>query len=268
MKPHLDGFAVVTASTSLARARECRDSWETHATYQWASYTILNGEREGSPYLGVVPAFAQGVDTALRNGAQIIACLHDDLLIEEAGWDSRIDKWFRTHPQCGLLGFGGGVGLGDADIYQTTYSPHQWARQGFVSNMRDAEQHGVRCTQAVRVACLDGFSQVGTRAFWQGESRTPHGQITSSGNLFQQLADLGVVHHCFDSALGCYAKRLGWDVWMLPILCHHYGGRTAVGDPGYQTWAETIVPGGDRSFWEMSHAICYEAFRDVMPIRI
>lgn len=267
MKPVLDGFAVVTATTSMERAHDCVSSWINRGVYDWPLHVIQNGDGRNGPHLGVVPAFAKGVAQALRDGATIICTLHDDLLIEEDGWDTKVHRWFTQHPACGLLGFGGGTGLGDANIYQTAYSPHQLARQGFVSNMRDAEAHGVRSLAPVQVAALDGFSLIGTRAFWQGRINGAH-QLPDARNLFQRLADLGMTHHFQDGSMGCYAKRHGWEVWMLPIAVHHFGGRTAVGDPGYQAWAEGVVPGGDRTFWELSHSLGYEHFKDVLPIRV
>lgn len=175
MKPVLDGFAVVTATTSMARAHDCVSSWINRGVYDWPLHVVQNGDGRNGPHLGVVPAFAAGVARALKAGATIIACLHDDLLIEADGWDGLVAAWFEGNPQTGLLGFGGGTGLGDANIYQTAYSPHQLARQGFVSNMRDAEAHGVRSLAPVRVACLDGMSLIGRREFWLGRRYTAKG---------------------------------------------------------------------------------------------
>lgn len=291
MKPTLDRLAVVTTTLDPDRAVECLESWSRRATYRFQAVTVWSGRGsqalgfEGtadygcqhlivaSEILGVVPAFALGVAKALSLGAEIIACFHDDLLIEEDAWDQYVLSWFDLHPGCGLAGFGGGTGLADADIYQKRYAPYQLARQGFSSNMRDAEQHGRRVEYPIKVACLDGFSQIGRRQYWRGSSlrdvESPHaGEKPLVPNLFQTMAEWGLVHHAYDAALGAWAKRLDWDVWMLPIACHHFGGRTAVGDPRYAEWAESIVPGGDKTFWELAHKEVYERFRDVLPIRI
>lgn len=303
MKPTLDRFAVVTASLDPDRANACLASWRSRAAFSWPLIISWNGYTTGTPIdpeidaaynaedgrviilgepeiLGVVPAFARGVQKALSLGAEIIACLHDDLLIEEDGWDQTVIRWFDLNPRCGLAGFGGGTGLGHADIYRSAYYPQQLAREGFVSNMRDAQAHGRRATSPVQVACLDGFSQIGRRQYWLGEGLNR--PLTSAAsivttvsdhnpyhpNLFRHMESWGLVHHAYDAALGAFAKRLGWDAWMIPIACHHFGGRTAVGDPRYATWAEEVVPGGDRTFWELAHKEVYERFRDVLPIRI
>lgn len=293
MRPTLRSFAVVTATTNAERADPYTRSWIEHATFSWPFYCHENGAfgiRE--PYLGSVPAFAKGVQAALFGGAQVIACLHDDVRIDESGWDAKVLEYFDRHPQCGLLGFGGAVGLGSDDIYQTPYDPMQLARQGFRSNMQDAEAHGKRTTQSQRVACLDGFCQIGRVEFWQGRyaSGTPKdfehlGRIAhdlvrrrrqkdlistrlARGNLFARMTEDGVRHHFYDGMLGCFAARLGWEVHLLPLACHHAGGLTAVGDAGYIEWAKTQDPQGDQGFWEQAHKIGYEEFRDVLPIRV
>lgn len=275
-------LTVVTASTNLEQAEECLSSWQHHAAEPFSLVVVLNGPNaEGdlslagdleaqvvlfTEYAGTVKAFQAGTEAALAGGAELIACLHDDLLITEPGWDEKVREHFRRHPDCGLAGFGGAVGLGDHDLYQKPYAPQQLARIGFRSNLKDAEIHGIRSTLAEKVACLDGFSQIGRRAFWEGKA--PTGKWSIGGPIWQQIADLGIVHHCYDGILGCFARRYGWEAWYLPIGCHHYGGRTAVGDAGYIEWAAHAIPSGDQGFWQLGHKIWYDTFLDVLPIRV
>lgn len=280
-KPALDQLAIVTATTSLERSRPCRWSWEQHAAHKLHVYEVLNGGDTGKPYLGVVPAFAAGVRRALAAGHEIIACLHDDLMILEDDWDLLVLQHFRMHPESGLAGFLGGKGLGRDDIYRTPYSPYQLAREQVLSNEKNAEAHGQRWLIPTRVAVLDGFSQIGRRKFWEGRFRDgrlqrdqvypgdPHAWGPHGGtNLYAEMASWGLTHHAYDAALGAFAARLGWHVWMLPIQCWHLGGQTAVGDPGYAEWAKTIVPEGDQDFWAIAHQLVYERFRDVLPVRV
>jgi len=236
--------------------------------------------------LGTVPAFAIGVQAALEEGADIIACLHDDLEIHDSQWAPTVYTFLLQHPTVGLVGFGGGRGLGDPDLYQKPYHPMQLARKDFISNMVDAEHHGRRVTVPTRVACLDGFSQIGRREFWQGKPRptiNPETQFhpgLREGNLFTQMQSWGVIHHFYDGMLGAFAKQLGWEVWMLPIRCRHLGGQTAVGDPRYQQWA-SLQPRleyqddfgwteakGDQAFWYRAHRIGYTKFKGILPITI
>ncbi len=272
-------LCVVSASTDLERAWPCIKSWgdvETilvlngdHAVdsprIQSSRHTILLRQE----YLGTVPAFKAGVDYTLEHtDADIIACLHDDLIIQDPLWGDKVIRRFTQHPEIGLLGFGGAIGLGDADLYQKPYQPQQLARIGFRSNLQDAEVHGIRSLLAERVAVLDGFSQVGRRAFWEGHSLNTRIAHPEPFRPWHVLADLGIVHHFQDGALACVAARYNWAVWYEPIRCQHLGGQTAVGDEGYQRWAQQQVEGGDHGFWQHAHKTAYAAFKDVLPLRI
>jgi GT2 family glycosyltransferase len=256
-------LVVVTATTNPDRARRCIESWGE-------VLTKIVGNGRGGPYLGTVPAFRKGVDEVLaESDADIIACLHDDLEIADPDWAAKVIAAFDRNPATGLLGFGGAIGLGDADIYEKPYAPVQLARIGFRSNLVDAEVHGARSLLSERVACLDGFSQIGRREFWEGWHRTIRtGEIVRVDPPWTVLQDLGLRHHIYDGALGCLAARHGWEVRYLPIRCTHHGGQTAVGDPGYAAWAKTQHTDGDQGFWVDGHWLVYEAFRDVLPIRV
>jgi len=155
-------------------------------------------------------------------------------------------------------------------LYVTPYDPMQLARVGFRSNLEDAEQHGLRSVLPERVACLDGFSQVGRREFWEGHcgSLERASRLDETPRPWDYLVNLGMRHHFYDGALGCLAARYGWETWYLPLRGHHFGGRTAVGDEGYATWARQQTAEGDQDFWHEAHKIGYDAFRDVLPLRV
>lgn len=297
-------ICVVTATTNPVRSERCVNSWqgvpgvvvlngcpgqvgETGIT-SVRGYDTFYVLYKPSQYLGTVPAFREGVDFALADSRRfdLIACLHDDLEILDPQWADRVSAYFAANPAMGLAGFGGAIGLGDDDLYKTPYRPEQLARKGFRSNLVDAEAHGIRSLLSERVACLDGFSQIGRREFWEGSTartielkrrlRTYKDmdsipiEITSAVGRrpWTILERLGMVHHFYDGALGAIAARYGWETWYLPIACKHYGGQTAVGDSGYQDWAKTQVADGDHGFWEAAHKLGYEAFRDVLPLRV
>lgn len=287
-------LAIVTATADPTGSAECRVSWDEHLARTTGilrkSYLVVNGEHAGAhdveegwhenafglqtygskAFLGVVPAFAIGVQKALDDGAEIIACFHDDLLIEQAGWDEEVLRLFKTCPKAGLVGFGGARGLADPNIYQTPYNPMQLARRGFMSNMRDAEAHGARVEAAQPIAVLDGFSQIGRAEFWRGKFRQqptlPAITAVTGTNLFDKMREWGLIHHAYDAALGAFAKQLGWQVWLAPIRCHHFGGRTAVGNAAYQAWAQGQAPGGDQGFWQQAHRIVYDRFKGILPV--
>lgn len=240
-------LAVVTATLNPERARACVQSWRDTASNELTIFTV-QGE------MGVVPAFAKGVQMALAmtpGGADVIACFHDDLRIDQDGWDEDIEEWLKL-PYAGLAGFSGCNGLGTPDIYQSPYYPGQLARQGFFSDLEDAEVHGSRLEIPARSACADGFSQIGRREFFD--------------EAWPYLMKQGVIHHAYDSWLGCLAKRWGWDTWYLPVRCKHFGGQTAVGNPRYAEWAK--AKGGDQEIWAESHRKMYEDCRGELPLRI
>lgn len=286
-------LVVVTATTDPARARACIESWDANAhghlqieiVVNGRSWTPEDGESTGvqahwilvNDYVGTVRAFHIGVTRVLEDdpGADIIACLHDDFRIDEARWDEKVIRHVERHPACGLLGFGGALGLGHPNLYTSPYDPMQLARRHFRSNLVDAEVHGIRSLLPERVACLDGFSQVGRREFWMGDHlRTREGRLQihplpeRKDRPWDVLADLGIVHHWYDGGLGCLAKRYGWETWYLPLRGQHYGGQTAVGDRGYAEWAKTQTPDGDQGFWKHAHEIGYRAFKDILPLRV
>jgi len=248
MKGSTDRLAVVTATLNRDRAAEAMESWRSSAAYDWRLFVV-----EGQ--FGVVPAFAEGVSRALENGrTEVVVCLHDDVLIEESGWDLRVLSHFQQHPQCALAGFGGATGLGSVNLYKAPYDPRQLARVDFRSNMLEAEAHGTRTAQLCRVACLDGFSQIGRRRFFE--------------RAWPFLKAQGLQHHFYDSALGCLAKRWGEEAWLIPVACHHDGGQTTKRDRAYKTWAFEQDPQGNDGLWAWSHRWAYEEFRDVLPIRV
>jgi hypothetical protein len=267
-------LVVVTATTNYDRATPCLDSWgdvqkvivsngsQADRAVGYGSHSdvcVVQG------YLGTVPAFRLGVDYALEHSdADILCAFHDDLEILDPSWAEKVIRLFERHPQCGLAGFGGAIGLGSDDLYRAPYDPLQLARIGFRSNLVDAEVHGVRSLLSERVACLDGFSQIGRREFYEGLNRAGR----ESDRPWTYFEEHGIFHHLYDSLLGAYAARLGWEAWYVPVRARHLGGQTAVGDQGYQAWAQGQIPGGDQGFWQQSHQRGYQLFKDVLPIRL
>ena len=121
-------LTVVTASIDPERTREYWETWLPLATLPSTSVVMVvnrEGEKDrvdnanpkfiklyAPQVLGTVGAFYVGIGTvewSAPNPAPILACLHDDVLIKEAGWDTRVLTHFGAHPTCGLAGFGGEV---------------------------------------------------------------------------------------------------------------------------------------------------------------
>lgn len=270
-------LAVVTASLDPNKTQEYWQSWRDRGTSE-AQYIIVEQQSERAHFadwdliirspkiLGVVPAFNIGVAIAAAQGFDLVACIHDDVRIDTPGWDTQVIEHFASHPKCVLAGFSGADGLGAENIYRVPYEPHQLARQGFFSNMQEAEKHGRRETVARRSACADGFSQIGRTKF----------MVPAFNHLMQK----GIIHHAYDAWLGALASEQyrftqtgikmlspapGGECWFIPIACHHHGGITATG-PTYADWAKD--KGGDQGIWEQSHRKMYEDLRGILPIRV
>jgi hypothetical protein len=285
MKPFADTLAVVTATVNPTRASRCFESWSGKADRHLPVYVvwsdletleaevpqetlvarvhtgtqaILDAFAPGVTILqhqggGVVPAFAKGVAAAFADGAEAVVCLHDDVLIEQPGWDLGVQNALDRGMRFG--GFGGATRLGSASLYVEPFDPMQLARGGFVSNLRDAEAHGARSRVAVKCVCFDGFCQIGTKDWF--------------GTAWQALVDLGIQHHLYDGLLGCLAARAGAQLgWMIPVACHHFGGATAVGSQAYQAWAKTQHAEGDQGFWLEAHRRGAEEFKDQLPLEL
>lgn len=271
-------LAVVTASIDPTTTKPYWESWWAKASLPFDCYWTFNtaNPRDLGGFMdwfvkkqsdsqgnrihialhdgvgGVVPMFAKGVRAAVEGGADIIACFHDDLRLDDHGWDITLIDWFQSHPKTVLAGFGGALRLGQPDMYERPYDPMTLARHSFYSNMEGAEAHGTRSTFPVRVTVLDGFSQIGRGPFMK--------------KAWEWLDRSGIIHHAYDAALGALAGREGGEVWMLPTRVHHHGGLTAVANAQYQEWARGQHPSGDGAFWEMAHKIVWEEFKDILPL--
>ena len=281
MKPYVPALVVVTATGNLAEALPRIARWQSLASFDWPLVIVENGGvtdlrpdaqsfivERSQAWLGSVPAMSLAMQAArLRFGqrADVVVALHDDVEIDQEGWDAEVLSHFANHPRCGLAGFSGALGLGSDDIYQAPYSPMQLARQGFRSNLREAEAHGIRSLQAERVICHDGFSLIGRASWWlygkkgSGKSAMPPWEVMTAAHM---------MHHGQDSLMGLLAHQAGWESWYLPVACHHLGGRTAVANRRYTDWALTQEVGGDQGYWEQSHQVLYAMGQGILPLRI
>lgn len=200
--------------------------------------------------IGVTPALHhlfQLINSAGVHDEDYVLFLHDDVLIKELDWDSKILEWTSQYRPA-LFGFGAARGLGDPDLYQKPYQLTQLARREFISNMRDAEAHGQRVTVPQRVATLDLFSIGARMGFLRaigGWSWWPH------------------VHHSLDNAICLEAARRKEEVWYFPIACHHKGGQTSTKTDFVKDFGK---PEGE--IHSEGHVTLYERYRDVLPLYV
>ena len=194
---------------------------------------------------------AKARDYDENNAADDILCyLHDDVEILEPGWDVRVKTVFSQHQDVGLAGFACALGLGQDDIYKTPYYLQQVGRHTFGSNMVDAELHGFRTTQDQEAASPDGFSMILRRSLLDK---------VGGWNYFPYL------HHTYDYAIACLARRHHYKCWLIACSVRHWGGKTSLTEIHRKT-AEQY--GGDDKVHADGHRWLYDNFRDVLPFRV
>jgi len=191
--------------------------------------------------------------------SDVLVYIHDDFLIQEKGWDTRVLAAFQHDERLGLAGFGGSTGLGRPGLYKAPYAWQQVCRTDFWSNMRDAETHGQRTTTERPIVYTDGQSMLVRRALLDQVNGWSWWPFT-------------IVHHGYDYGLACMARRHGWNGLLIPIACEHKtnanGGIGAVTRDSeiYAQLANSF--GGDNEVFARAHRFVYDNFRDVLPLRL
>lgn len=170
--------------------------------------------------------------------SDVLALIHDDVVIHEQNWDLRVLKEFED-PTVGMVGFGGARGHGDPQMYKIPYEMNQFARRGFMSNMRNAEAHGARFTGERDVAVFDGFALFIRRKILEKAGGWPDAEKT------------GINYWCYDYWISMEVRRQGYRNRLVGVDCDHLGGKSP-----------SILPNEDI---DKAHRWLYENYRDVMP---
>ncbi len=204
----------------------------------WADTALTDPLVRFFPGQELIRAYHRGF---LRSPADVLGYVHDDVLIYDRSWDSRVLRQF-FDPQVTIVGFAGALGHGHPNLYKGPYHLPHLARQSFMSNMRDAEKHGTRFTGERDVAVLDGFACFYRRSFLEEVGGwTGHGPIG---------------YFLYTEFMCCMARRLGYKIRLVGVDCEHLGGKSSGLKP-------------DQVFdYEGEHAWLYKEFRDVLPARI
>jgi GT2 family glycosyltransferase len=192
--------------------------------------------------LGVVGSYHRLYGSASED---VLAYLHDDVIVREKGWDERVLKEFEDE-SVAVVGFGGALQHGDDDLYTTPYRLQKLRRHFYRSNVDDAEVHGERFAGSCDVAVLDGYALIVRRSF-----------LDQIGG-WEKIAE-GADFFCYDYALCALAHRFGYRVRLVGVRCHHRGGGTSVkeGKKGITS----------QEAYDQSHRWFYEEFREVLPWR-
>lgn len=209
---------------------------------------------------GMLGAYQSGFQRT--SDADILAFLHDDLIIHDKDWADRVLAEFED-PQVGLVGFGGALGHGSPSLYREPYDYHQLGRSDFLSNMDDAEAHGKRFTGSCDVAVLDGFALIVRREILGCIRLDPSPNYTdlASREVSGWPLNTSIGYACYDYWLSCMTRRLGYRIRLVGVSCHHLGGQTFV----------KLGIGKDPKHWEQylaSHEFIAQEFKDVLPWRV
>lgn len=207
----------------------CVASWMD--TSRSDTYYYIVGNKD------VLPAYQEAYEF---NDRPILGMVHDDVMIYESGWDSRVLEEFRDR-DVGLVGFAGGLGHCSADLYSVPYHLPNLARQNFMSNLRDAERHGARFTGARDVAVLDGLSLFVRRSILEKAGGWP--------------LDRPIGYWLYSEWLCCEVRRQGYRIRLVGVDCEHLGGKSSAHIAKSPTYEE--------AHWHL-----YDTNRDVLPYRV
>lgn len=191
----------------------------------------------------------------------VIAFLHSDLLVWEAGWDARVEGVFAREPRLGLIGFvgsdtietDGGRGLGTVSNFQ--------GRVGGGAALVHGRQDAGLSWAAVVDGCAMIFRRACLNAIGVREGFPPH--------------------HFYDRLMSLQALEAGWRVAVLGIACDHLGGQTSVLEPGWDevahAWCEAHgIPqpadgGWDLAVYREAERQLFAEYRDgkgLLPVRV
>ena len=229
----------VTASTNQNRLAKWK-VWHQARRYEYHSNWPEN--------IGMVPAYQKLYET--YRSEPLIAFLHDDCEIYDEDWPAKVEAEF-VDPKVAVVGLGGALGLGDPDLYKVPYNLNQLARKDYFSNQTDWQVHGQRETGSRNVAVVDGFFMAIRTSFldeiggWSGFPFT---------------------FHMYDAYICLKALERGYRIRMTGISCTHHGGGTST-SPEYIDWCKERGTTPEREHRE-PHAFIYEAFREVLPVRV
>lgn len=214
---------------------DCVKTWYDTASEHYDMHVAMD--------LDVVPALQECYESTTQ---EILGFLHDDVIIHEKNWDSRVLKEFQDE-SVGLVSFTGARAHCRPELYLVPYYLPNLARQDFFSNMRDAEKHGARFTGERDSAVADGctcFVRRGILDHWihGKESGFPRG--------------VPVAYFMWMENLCCEVRRQGFRIRMVGVDFEHLGGRTSA------------MHGVVNSDYEAEHRYFFENNRDCIPFRV
>jgi len=219
----------VVATKEWSGWLNCVGTWTRNASRPHYVYVV-----KSKP---IMEAYQQAFE---HTHQEIISLMHDDLEVYEKNWDERVLREFED-PTVGCVGFAGARRHGRPDIYVSPYDLPQLGRFGFMSNIKEAEQHGTRFSGVCDVAVLDGMAMFVRRSVLEKCGGWPVGTPIN--------------YFCYDYWLCCEVRRQGYRIRLVGVDCHHIGGRTALMSALPDSHAE-------------AHKWLYDRSSDVLPFEV
>ncbi len=217
------------ATRNWSGSQLCVESWQKTASEK---YPICVAENMTIPH-----AFQH----IYENTSQpILAHIHDDVYITERNWDMRVLLEFEK-PDVGLVGFAGALGHCLPNLYKEPFKIANMIRRDFLSNLRNAEDHGHRFLWETDVAVLDGLALFVRRSVIDAWGGWP--------------VDKPYGYWMYAEALCCEVRRQQMRIRLVGVQCDHLGGKTV-----------SMVPLTDD--YERAHRFLYDNNRDVLPYHV
>ena len=217
---------IAGVAAAWPRQMECLTSW---------NYPILITNE--TP---ILPAYQRAHDQ-VRGPDVIEGYVHDDLLVQDPTWHDRVLHEF-DDPAVGVVGFGGARGHGYRDMYQKPFYYGNVGRWDFMSNMRDAEDHGRRFTGSCDVATFDSFAMFARSSIIDAAGGWP---VTSP-----------ITYWLREFWLTCSARRQGFRCRFVGVAVDHIViQRPEVNVRSYVLNSDSMA----------EHRWIYDNFKDVLP---
>jgi len=182
--------------------------------------------------IGVLPTFKQGLE---KSSGEIVCFMHNDVLLQERGWDEKVAGVFADNERLGLAGLFGAVGVGDNGGRIRSMSKMQGAEWGICACHEFAWQHHSEYLDGMHPATiLDGVGM-----FFRREAL----EDLVNSDMF---ADWRAPHHFYDRIMPLKLVDKGWKVATIGIGFDHWSGATANSSTVYNDTATEWLKSQDK----------------------
>lgn len=192
-----------------------------------------------------------------KASGDIIAIIHNDVLIYEQGWNNRVMDLFDKDPKLGMVAF---FGSGGCMVNGGRLQVRDDGGSGAgMSNLLEAELHGLRIDKPHAIAIPDGLAMIFRK------------EMLDKGKGFDLRYKY---HHLYDRDIGLESLRRGYRNMVIDVPCHHWSGITC-NRASYQNWINKqlkVDSGGDKLAHDSNSEIFMEKWGplgyNVLPLYV